>query len=39
MEIRAFYGESGHRNFEARNYMEKLDYVNCEYGEYIEIWT
>ena len=25
MEIRAFYGESGLRNFEARNYMEKLD--------------
>ena len=25
MEIRAFYGESGVRNFEARNYMEKLD--------------
>ena len=25
METRAFYGESGLRNFEARNYMEKLD--------------
>ena len=25
MEICAFYGETGLRNFEARNYMEKLD--------------
>ena len=25
MEIHAFYGEFGLRNFEARNYMEKLD--------------
>ena len=25
MEIHAFYGEFGLRNFEARNYMDKLD--------------
>ena len=37
MEIHAFYGEFGLRNFEARNYMEKLDLD--EYGEYMEIWT
>ena len=33
MEIRAFYGESGLRNFEARNYMEKLDLVFFQYGD------
>ena len=33
MEIRAFYGETGLRNFEARNYMEKLDLVFFQYGD------
>ena len=33
MEICAFYGESGLRNFEARNYMEKLDF-----GKLVIFW-